>query len=492
MSSRRSSASSAPLIGATSPRLATDPLRPLTRATSHGFAVADFAELVLGEPLLPWQRELAIRGMEITPDGLYRFRTIVALCARQSGKTTLIKTLALWRLFVDGAALVMGAAQTRDVAKEAWKRACLSLDASPELLFELSAKPRTVNGDEEIRLRSGGRYRISATTEGAGRGYSCDLLIMDEIRQQRDWKAWSALSKTTMARPRGQIWCISNAGDDQSVVLNALRDSALAGRDPSIGLFEWSAPDGCDMDDPAMWCLANPGLGYTVSEQAIRSAMATDPPNVFRTEVLCQHVKSLDGAVDEQAWADCADPTGSVLTSGADLYACIDASQDGQHATLAVAAVQADGRVRVETVAAWAGMEEARQDLLGIFQRTQFAALGWFPAGPAAAFGFEIRNAAALTIGPNEKFAESVELTGVTVTGLCQEFALLVQARDIRHGADPLLDSHVHGARRQLISDAWKFARRDSGHVDALYAAAGAAHLARRFHVDGDLSLSMF
>ena len=477
-------------MGATQPRLATEPLRELTRATTQGYAVADFAELVLGEPLLPWQRELAIRGLELTPDGMYRFRTVVALCGRQNGKTTLIKTMALWRLFIDGAALVMGAAQTRDTAKEAWKRACLSLETSPELIAELSGKPRTVNGDEEIRLRSGGRYKISATTEGAGRGFSVDLLIMDETRQQRDWKAWSALSKTTMARPFGQIWCISNAGDDQSVVLNALRDSAIAGRDPSVGLFEWSAPDGCDLSDPQMWALANPGLGYTVSEQAIRSAMATDPPNVFRTEVLCQHVKSLDGAVDENAWADCADATGSVKESGSPLYACIDVSLDGHHATLAVAAKTADGRYRVETVGAWDSAEDARNSLLGYFQRNEFAAVGWFPQGPAAAIGYEIRCAAGLTVGPNFKYGEANDLTDTEVTELCQEFAVLVQARDIRHGGDPLLDSHVHGARRQVTGDAWRFARRDAGHVDALYAAAGAVHLARKYS-EGDYDVSM-
>lgn len=489
-----SSQSSDKLMGCTEPRISTAPLRPLTRETSHGFAIADFADLVLGEPLLPWQRELVIRAMELTPDGMYRFRTVLALCGRQNGKTTLIKTVALWRLFIDGAALVMGAAQTRDVAKEAWKRACMSIDASPELLTEMSSKPRTVNGDEEIRLRGGGRYRISATTEGAGRGYSVDLLIMDEIRQQRDWKAWSALSKTTMARPRGQIWCISNAGDDQSVVLNSLRDSAIAGRDQSIGLFEWSAPDGCALDDPQAWCYSMPALGHKgmITEHAIRSALNTDPPNHFRTEILCQHVKSLDGAIDEGAWADCADPTGSIRDSTAPLYACVDASHDGQHATLAVAAKSADGRFRVETVAAWDNLEDARQDLLGIFQRTEFAAISWYPASPASAFAFEIRNAAGLTVGPHDRFGEAIELSGTEVTGLCQEFALLVQARDVRHSGDPLLDSHVHGARRYHVGDVWRFARRDAGHVDALYAAAGAVHVARKFTIDYAIGESVF
>lgn len=480
------------LLGSETARIATEPLRKLTRETSNGYAVADFAELVLGEPLLPWQRWLAIRALELNPDGSYRFRTVVALCARQSGKTTLIKTLALWRLYIDGAQLVMGAAQTRDVAKEAWKRAASSLELSPELLGELSGRIRTVNGDEEIKLKGGGRYRISATTEGAGRGYSVDLLIMDEIRQQHDWKAWSALSKTTMARPRGQIWCISNAGDDQSVVLNALRDSALAGRDPGLGLFEWSAPDGCALDDPSAWQAANPGLGYTVQEHAIRSALGTDPPNVFRTEILCQRVKSLDGAIDEGAWAACADPTGSIRESDARLHACIDVSADGEHSTLAVAAKTRDGSYRVELVRAWGSIEEARTELMTLVRQNEFESLSWFPTGPASAIAFEVRNAAGFTNGMLGNFAEPIDLTGSEVTGLCQEFAIMVSARDVRHGDDPLLNAHVHGARRLQTGDSWRYRRVDAGHCDALYAAAGAVHVARKLgESDYDLGMSM-
>lgn len=481
------------LMGCTEPRLFTPPLRELTRATSNGYSVADFAELVLGEPLMPWQRWLAIHAMELNPDGTYRFRTVVALCARQSGKTTLIKTLALWRLYIDGAALVMGSAQTRDVAKEAFKRAILSVESSPELRGELSGPVRLTNGDEELKLKGGGRYRISATTEGAGRGYSCDALIMDELRQQHNWVAWSALSKTTMARPKGQIFCISNAGDDQSVVLNSLRDSAMAQRDPSLGLFEWSAPDGCDMTDPEMWRMANPGLGYTVSEQAIRSALGTDPPNQFRTEVLCIRVKSLDGAIDEGAWAACADQSGTVRGPGRTLHACVDVSADGHHATMAVAARTPDGRFRVEIVRSWTSVEEARQDIQDLVVRNEFDSLSWFPSGPAAAIGFEVRNAAGRTNGIPGHFAEPVDLAGSEVTGLCQEFAILVSAGDVRHNDDPLLNSHVHGARKQQSGDAWRFRRVDAGHCDALYAAAGSVHVARRLSEgEYDISASIF
>ena len=40
---------------------------------------------------------------------------------------------------------------------------------------------------------------------------------------------------------------------------------------------------------------ANPALGYTITEEAIASALSTDPETIFRTEVLCQHVPDRTG-----------------------------------------------------------------------------------------------------------------------------------------------------------------------------------------------------
>lgn len=464
----RSSRSSARrLVGCERPRLFTPPQRKLTRSTSAGYAVADFAALVLGEPLLPWQRWLAIHALELTPEGRFRFRTVLGMCGRQNGKTSLLRTITLWRMYVDGARLVLGAAQDLSTAVTVWRAVVAAAQSVPELASEVErVAGRT--GDERFVLTSGAEYQVSTSNRRAGRGRSADLLVLDELREQRDWAAWSALSKTTMARPDGQIWGITSAGDDQSVVLNHLRDAALSGRDPSIGLFEWSAPDGCDLDDVGGWAAANPGLGFTISEQAIRSALGTDPPAVFRNEVLCQRVETVDSAVDLGAWRACADPAGSLEGLREGVVACVDVAPDGAHVTLVAAALTADGRTRVEVVAAWGSTSEARAELPGLLARVNPRVTGWFPSGPAAALGPELRAAPG-----------AVELRGADVTEACQAFADLVAARRVVHPGDPLLDAHVAGAKRYAQGDGWRFVRRGAGHVDAVYAAAGAAHAAR-------------
>lgn len=460
------------LVGREEPRLWTRPLVPLTPKTSLGFKAIEFAEQVVGVSLLPWQRWWLIHVLELKADGSFRFKTVLTLIARQSGKSWCLKILALFMIYIGNARLVLGAAQNLDIAKEAWQGAVELAEDVDDLRAEIAPNGvRRANGDICLTLINGARYRISAASRGAGRGLSVDLLILDELREHRDWLAWSALSKTTTARPNSLTVGISNAGDDQSVVLNSLRETALAGTDDTLGVFEWSAPDGCDLDDPEAWAQANPGLGHTVTEQAIRSAMLTDPPAVFRTETLCQRVDVLDSAVDPAAWAASADKSGSLATVRSRVVACVDVAPDGGHVSLVGAAVLDDGRVRVEVLDAWKSTEEARRALPGLLARIAPAAVGWFPSGPAAALAADLRA------------LEAIEIKGSEVGEACQEFADLTLGRRIVHPDDPLLSAHVAGTAKLHTGDGWRFVRKGAGHVDAAYAAAGAVHIARTLPV---------
>src|SRR5215472_14002799 len=493
----------AQLLGRTQPRLWTPPLRPLTARTSRGYEAAAFAEKVIGEPFLPWQRWLAVHALELNPDGSYRFRVILVLCARQNGKSTFKRTISLWRLYIDGARLILGVAQDVGLAREQWQYALDTIETSPELRGEL-AKVRRVNGDEWFRVRpeerrelehrelgydddhwdesatlkTGGRYKIAATNRKAGRGLSIDELNVDELAQMWDWKPWSALYFTTMARPDAQIWCMSNAGSDESVVLNRLRDAALSGRDPSIGLFEWSALDDCQLDDWTQIRQANPSLGHTISPAAIRTAMTTATPAVYRTEVLCQKVDQLDGAISYAAWKDCHDPQGTLDKLRDRTAACFDIAPDGAHATLTVAARTADGRPRVEVAAAWKNADQARAEVGEHLSRIKPAAFMWFSTGPGAEMATVCRPLAQRYNRRHKRRdgdpPEDGEITGSRVTETCQEFAALVRARRILHPGDPLLDAQIKGASKLVSGDGWRFTRRGGGHCDAAYAAAGA------------------
>jgi hypothetical protein len=476
-------------MGRTEPRLSTGPAVTgppgpcgcgcaLTERTSLGFELDEFARTILGVELLPWQRWWAIHALELDGSGGYRFRTVLTLVSRQNGKTHLLKILALWAMYMGRVRLVLGVAQSLDISRESWQGAVDLAEADPEMRAEIDAVRRT-NGEQTLSLTSGARYRIAAATRSAGRGLSVDLLILDELREHRDWLAWGALSKTTMARPHALTVGISNAGDDQSVVLNSLRGAALAGTDPALAVFEWSAEDDAALDDPQAWAQANPGLGRTISETALRSAMATDPPNVFRTELLCQRVDSLDSAVDLGAWRASADPGVSLAGYRDRIVVGFDVAPDGASATLAGVAVTDDGRVIAELLASWVSTEDARHELPELLAKVAPVAVAWFPTGPAAALAAELRSDTA------------TELRGAAVQEACMAFTDLVAARRVTHPSDARLDAHVAGASKLVSGDGYRFTRRGVGHCDALYALAGAAHVARTRPVETPLPRPM-
>ena len=73
-----------------------------------------------------------------------------------------------------------------------------------------------------------------------------------------------------MAAPNPQAFLFSNAGDQHSIVLNKMRERALASiltDDLSLGWWEWSAPPEIKFDGSAtFWegvAQANPSLGST-------------------------------------------------------------------------------------------------------------------------------------------------------------------------------------------------------------------------------------
>ncbi len=346
----------------------TPPLRKLTPATSAGFECIDFAESVLGLSLFPWQKWTLVHALELLPDGTFRFRTVVLLVARQNGKSTLMQVLTLWRMYMDGAPLVIGTAQDLDTAEEQWQFVVDMAQGTPELAAEVDQVLK-VNGKKQLRLVSGERYKVRAASRRAGRGLTGDLVLLDELREHQTWEAWGAVTKTTMARARSQVWAASNAGDVMSVVLGFLRGLAHGALgDPdgineaapdapdesdeldgdSLGIFEYSADPGCEKWDRGGWAHANPSLGHPdgVTEKALASAARTDPEAVFRTECLCQWVARLaESVIPRLQWAARLDEKSKIVTLR---RFALDVAPDRGWASIAVAGCREDGALHVE------------------------------------------------------------------------------------------------------------------------------------------------
>lgn len=496
-------------FGREEPRVFTPPLRKLTRKTTLGFDVIDFASDVLGIELFPWQKWLLIHMLELLPDGSLRFRTVVVLVARQNGKSTLSQVLALWFMVVWGWPLVLGTAQDLETAEEVWQGA-VDLVEEGEELRALLKRVVKVNGKKALELTNGGRYKVKAANRRAGRGFTGNLILLDELREHQSWDAWGAITKTTMAQVEAMVLALSNAGDATSIVLRYLRKLAHAAvgdpdginsdDDPvvlpaddddedgsedefeqdedTLGLFEWSAPPACAVTDREAWTYANPSLGYSITERTIASACRTDPEWVFRTEVLCQWSDgSLEGPFPPGSWEAGTDRE-SRRAEGSEVVACLTVSHDRGMAHLTIAALRDDGKPHVEVVASRAGVEWVKPWLLdpAFPHRAKWRLTGQTNGSPESGLLVELE-AAGMDVakwqGPD--LARACGMFYDRVRGLGEDGT---NRPGVFHRPQPVLDVAAATAVTKPLGEGWVWDGRNSPtDIAPLRGATGAAWL---------------
>lgn len=359
------------MTGKTEPRLYTKELRPLTEETSLGYACIEYATKILRKKLYPFQEWALIHALEIegSLDGEWRFRyrIILFMIARQNGKTVLSEVIASFFLNVLMVEDVFGTSLSLEKAEEVWEEVIKDQERYPELSKAIARISRT-NGKKRLDLTGDRSYKVGAPSRRAGRGDSNDLVMLDELREHRDWETWSAAVASTTAKPNGLVICFTNAGDPDSIVLRQLRSQALGkkidfGGDvdtATLGLFEWSAPEGAATDDLEALAQANPALGYgLITERSLAANRATFPEAKFRSECMCQQVETiLPPPFPDGAWEGGTDET-SFIPPEAEVYFGIDLSQDRRWTSIGVCGKREDGNWHIETVARRVGTEWA-------------------------------------------------------------------------------------------------------------------------------------
>lgn len=457
-----------PVLGKSVPRLYTRPLRDLTPETSLGYDVIDYAE-ERGVELMPWQEQFLIRALEVAEghttdeeDPPLRFNIVVLLVSRQNGKTLIVELLTRWWMDRYAKSMTLGVSTNLELAREPFLRVAEAAEEEG-----IQAKLRTGTIDTSLWTKNGSRYKVAAATRRGGRSLSVDLLIMDELREMLDdHDSWNALTGTTTARPNSLTVTLSNAGDVRSVVLSGLRENALIDTkaEAGVGIFEWSAPEGAETDEPEALAQANPALGYTLTWKTLMQKRASMPEPGFRTEHMCQWVATTNPAFSSEGWLSTVEEAPGRGTHKGNVYLGIDVSLELDHVTLVAATPLPDGRIRVGVVAAWDSTTDARRELRFWVEKIKPRGVAWFPTGPANALGPVLTS-----------------LGATTITNPAEAFGMLAEAifaREVLHVDDPLLNSHILGASKVPVGDGFKVTRKGAP-VDAAYALAAAVRLAR-------------
>jgi hypothetical protein len=202
----------------------------------------------------------------------------------------------------------------------------------------------------------------------------------------------------------------------------------------------------------------------------------------FLTERMCIRVKLMDPAIEPARWAAAADP-GTLDEVRSRVALVFDVNLSMTHATLYAAAMLPDGRVRVEAVKAWSGpgcADRAARAIPEWVAKVRPRAFGWLPSGPAASVASKLKDRSAGgrrgEWPPPGVIVE--EIRGET-SAICMGLVALVDAGQLAHSADPLVDGQIEGTEKAPQGPkTWVFSN-PSGDCDAVYALAGAAHLAQ-------------
>lgn len=474
------------LGGVQTPRIHTK----LNDLPSKGDEMIQFASEI-GLELMEWQKFVCIHGHKVRPDGRWATSENGLIMARQQGKSTLMMLRILTGLYVWGEGLQLASAHRLTTSLETFRQIVSHIESNDKLASELK-KIRWQHGAEEIELKGNRRFVVKASNNAA-RGLSKpETIHLDELREYKDEEAWSSMRYSMMASKNPQVWIYSSAGDQHSLILNKLRERALAaaaGSDDPIGWFEWSAEQDAPITLPSgeinwqAFAQSNPSLGITIHPDNLK-AVINDPPDIVRTEVLAQWVDTINSAIDAQKWDLCRiEPL--PLNPDKPVWFGLDLSPDRKFAAL-VAAQRLDGeRFYVTLLHTWSNDFSLNDlaianDIAPYARKYQVETIA-YSAKTAAAVASRLVHAGIPT----------TNMDGAVYSESCDRWLGAINSHRLAHGGQEELTQQTLSAAKLRYGDgAWIIGRRASRvAVCAAVATALATYFATQPETEIDIQI---
>lgn len=451
--------------GVTAPRVAPPvPLRSL-------LADYDRAADALGLELMPWQKVAAryLTALRDRPKGrprkeplpdLWKYREVCVVVARQNGKTTLLLPRILMGL--QRGEQILHTAQNREIPRKTFLAVAGLIAAHPDLDYGI----RKGNGQEEITTPGGGRYKLVAPNSNV-RGETADLVLIDEVREQQNDELMDAMLPTITAKRNAQIVYLSNAGDEDSLILNDLRRRGTELDAPGLAYLEWSADPERDIDDVDGWCEANPALGHQgMSMETLVYFRANRPSASFETEHLCRWVQTMQPRlVPAAAWEACQSTLGEPLRP----VLAINMDPSGTRASAVLAWTQSDGTVAMKVAADVTGdpidTERLGPDLRDLAIRLGVSAVVFDPWSDADLARW---------------FRKARPINGIEYANASERFTRLIESGRLRwEGSDKIGEDLKYTGRKTVGRGSWMAVRaKHDRPVTAILAAVRATWVA--------------
>lgn len=448
------------LAGSQTPRVSSVP----PHSTTAGPDAVDYAASI-GLDLDPWQA-LVLEGSLGEIGQMWAAFEVCTIVSRQNGKGGILEARELAGVELFGERLIVHTAHELKTAEEARLRMETICESSPDLDRQVKRVVRT-NGKEAIEFKNGARIKYLARSKGSGRGFSGDLIVIDEAMFLSS-ESIAALLPTLSTAANPQIWYTASAGLNDSDHLRQVRERAMAGGDPSLAYFEWSAPEDADLDDPIAWAQANPAMGIRITDDFVRKERAALPDDDFARERLGIWSNPKRSAViDIDHWATLGDPASKPV---GDVAFAVDIPPERKSASISVAGLNQAGAMHVELIDKQSGTAWVAERLVELIGKWG-GSVALDPGSPAGSLITDLENAD----------VKPVLVGGREMAQACGSFYDAVVNGTLRHLNQPQLNTAIDAARKRTLGDAWAWHRRDTAtDISPLVAATLAAHQAAK------------
>lgn len=351
----------------------------------------DAIDLASGYNLIPdaWQKPIILDWMARRRDGKWCHGRCGLAVPRQNGKNAIIEVRELFGLIFLGEAFLHTAHEVK-TNRKAFKRLKHYFGESADDpkarypdLNALVAEVRNTNGQEGIFLKDvwqvdgglvrskgkpegddvefvarGGSIEFVARSNGSGRGYTVDVLVLDEAQHLSD-EDLEAIRSSVSSAPLGnpQVIYAGTPPDrektDTGVIWIRLR--AQAGKDKRLCWTEYGVPDGPlpDLDDIEALYAANPSLeirhengAWGLSMDVVNDEKGDLSPEGYARERYgwWGNVEQAGGLVDLDHWATLAN---RAIPMPHRATIVVDVEPNRTRTCIGVAAQAPDGRILV-------------------------------------------------------------------------------------------------------------------------------------------------
>jgi hypothetical protein len=415
---------------------------------------------VAGLNLDPWQEMVLRQALGRRADGKWSAFEVGLVVPRQNGKGAILEALELAALYLLGHRTIIHSAHEFATSAEHFRRITDLIEGTPDLSKRVKKNGiKRSHGEEGVELTNGHRLRFKTRTKAGGRGFSCDLLVLDEA-MILPVSAHGAMFPTVSARPNAQVWYTGSSVDQEvhehGLVLARVRERGIAGG-KRLAYFEWSAEGDLETVDPTSLDAradGNPGLGIRITHEHVELEQQSMDPRTFAVERLgVGDWPSLDaddrGGITPAVWNGLIDLN---LRLNDPVCLAVDVKPDRSAACISAAGKFTDSLHGVEVVDHRKGTGWVVPRLLELRQRQRPAAIILDGAGPAASLIADLER-------------ERVDVVVVNAKEHAQACGRFYDACDqgtLRHLGTSELFAAIRGAAIRPLGDAWAWSRKSS------------------------------